>query len=72
MDQEVELPPFFAQRFEHGIDAGDVLDIAGQHQGNAELFGQRLDALAERIALIGKGEFGALRRQRLAMPQAIE
>ena len=33
VDQKIQMPPFVAQRLEHRIDAGDVLDIAGQHQG---------------------------------------
>ena len=38
-----------------------------------ELGGQRLDALLQRVALIGEGEFGArASRAALAMPQAIE
>ena len=59
------VPHFRCSVVEHGIDAGDVLDVAGQHQFDAERFRQRLDALAERLALIGEGELGALRGQRL-------
>ena len=45
--------------------------MAGDH--GADLGGERLDALLQRVALIGEGELGALRRaQALAMPQAIE
>ena len=66
-------PPHFSRSaVEHGIDAGDVLDVAGQHGVDTERLRQRLDALAERFALIGEGKFGALRASVLAMPQAIE
>ena len=55
------------------IDAGEILDIARQYDIDAERLRQRPDALAERIALIGEGKLGALRRAAsLAMPQAIE
>ena len=64
--------PFRVQRLEHGIDAGDILDVAGQHQFDAERLRQRLDALAQRLALIGEGQLGALRGSAFAMPQAIE
>ena len=58
------MPPFGAQRFEHRVDAGDVLDVAGQNQGYPKLLGQRLDAFAQRLALIGEGKLGALRSER--------
>src|SRR3977135_1672258 len=50
------------------VSAGEVLDIAAQNQGDAELFGQRPDALAQRLALIGEGKLGALRRERFGYP----
>ena len=36
------------------------------------LLGQRLDALLERLALVGEGEVGAVVGQARAIPQAIE
>ena len=50
---------------EDAIDGCDVLDIAGQQQLRAERIGQRLDALAEGLALIGEGQFGAMRMELL-------
>ena len=38
----------------------------------ADLLGERLDAFLQGVALIGEGEFGAVLRAALAMPQAIE
>ena len=63
--QEIELAPLAAELGEHRIDGGGVADVTGQHELRAELSRQRLDALLERIALIGEGERRALRRRRL-------
>lgn len=60
MDDEIELAPALLDRVDHGIDRGDVLDVAGQHEIRVDLGSKRLDALAERIALIGEGEFRTL------------
>ncbi|MHC2269287.1 hypothetical protein ACVILJ_004670 [Bradyrhizobium diazoefficiens] len=46
MDDEIELAPFFAQHIEGRVDTGDVLDVARQHQFDAELLRQWLDSLA--------------------------
>ena len=64
MDDEVELAPAFPQRLEHRVDRVEVLDVAGQHQLRADALGQRLDAFAQRFALVGEGELGAMRVQR--------
>ena len=72
VDKEIERAPFLLDRGKDGVDRCDVLDVAGQEKVGAERCGQRLHALAERFALIGEGELGALRGQRAAMPQAIE
>ena len=53
------VAPGLSDLRENRVDAGDILDVAGQSQRRAEAFGQRLDALAERLALIGEGEFRA-------------
>ena len=66
------VPQVVAELGEHRVDGRRVLDVAGQRQLRADRLGQRLDPPAERLALIGEGEFGALRVQRRAMPQAIE
>src|SRR5205814_2228529 len=61
---EIAMSPFLLQRGEHGIDAGNVLDVAWRHPIDAERLRQRLDPLAERLALVGEGEIGALRVKR--------
>ena len=63
VNDEINRSPSFFQRGENRVDGGDVLHVAGQHERRAKAFGQRLDALAEGLALISEGEFGALRRQ---------
>ena len=66
-------PPHFSRSAANtAIDARNVLDIAGQYGIGTERLRQRLDTFAERLALIGEGELGALRGSVLAMPQAIE
>ena len=65
MDDEVEPAPGLAQRREDAVDAGNVFHVTGQHMLDAELLGQRAHALAEGVALIGEGHFGAMRGQRL-------
>ena len=60
MHEKVETAPFGAQGLEHGVDTGNVLDIARQHGVDLELIRKRLDALAQRFALIGEGKLGAL------------
>ncbi len=63
--QEIELAPLAAELCKHRIDGGGVADVTGQHQLRSQLTRQRLDALLERIALIGEGESRALRRRGL-------
>src|SRR3546814_18128031 len=48
-----------------GGHGGAILDIAGNDQRSADLFGQRFDPAPERFALIAEGELGALRRKPL-------
>ncbi len=50
---------------EHGVDACHVGDVAIAGDFGAELGSQRLDPLAESVALIGQRELGALAGQRL-------
>ncbi len=65
MDEKIEPAPALLQGLEGGIDGGDILDIAGQDEVRADAGRQRLDALAERLALIGEGEFRTMRGERL-------
>ena len=65
MDEEVDGPEAVPDGVEGRVDGVELLDVAGHHEVGAERLGQRLDALAERLALVGEGEFGALGRQRL-------
>lgn len=60
MHEEIETAPLLLDFFENGIDGGDVLHVARQHEIRADLFGKRFHALAQRITLIGEGQFGAL------------
>ena len=64
MDEKVERAPVRRERANNCIDRGDVLDVAGQHASRAEALGERRDPFAERFALIGESEFGALAGQR--------
>ena len=59
------VPHLLLDRVENRVDRGDVLDVAGHDQSRADRFGERLHALGQRVALIGEGELGAVRGQRL-------
>ena len=59
------LSQLLVQSIESRIDGGDVLDVAGQDEIGAERLRQRRHALAERLALIGEGEFRAVLAQGL-------
>ena len=75
VDDEIDACPIASSSVvEHRVDRGAVLDIAGQDElASRAICGERLDAPAEGLALIGEGQLRALRAQaRLAMPQAIE
>jgi hypothetical protein len=65
VDDEVELAPELLFGVEHRIDGRRIGDVAMADDMAAEFRRQRLDALLQRIALIGEGEFGALRLARL-------
>src|SRR5690606_13342725 len=60
VDEEIQLAPFLLDRGEDGVDGGAVGDVAMAGDKGADLFRQRLDALLQRVALIGKGQFRAL------------
>ena len=57
MDDEIDRAPFRLQCTEHRVHALAVGDIAGQQDLGADTVGQRFHTFAERIALIGEGEF---------------
>ena len=59
MHQEVDLAPLLLQHCEGGVDGRGIGDVAMAEHEAADLGGERLDALLERIALIGEGELGA-------------
>ena len=60
MHQKVDRAPLLAQGLEHAIHRGNVFDIAGQHGFRADAVRQRGHPLVQALALIGKGQFGAL------------
>ncbi len=64
VDEEIDAAPRLADGREHLVDRSDVLDVARQHHLRADQLGERLHAPAERVALIGEGELGAVRRER--------
>jgi hypothetical protein len=68
VDDEIDRRPARRQRFERGVERGHVRYVAIDEEIGTDLFGQRLHALEQRIALIGKGQFGPLRVQCLGDP----
>ena len=60
--------PILPERRENRIDAGPVLDVTGQHDGGADRFGQRPDALAKGAALMGERHLGPVPVQRRRDP----
>src|SRR5882724_3731956 len=60
VDDEVHAAPAFGDGGEYGVDAGIVGDIAGNHEVDADRFRQGHDPLAECLALVGEGQFGAV------------
>jgi hypothetical protein len=65
MDDEIEIAPLLGERGENRIQRRDVLDVAGQRKLRAETLGERQDALAQGVALVGEGELGPLSGDRL-------
>ena len=65
VDQEIHRAPVGFDLVKHGVDRGDVLDVAWHQKRRSGLLGERLHALEQRVALIGEGELGAMRVQRL-------
>ena len=64
MDDEIEPAPLRRDLGENVVETFRILDIGGKNEFRAELFQQRNGAAAERLALIGAGEFGALLARR--------
>ena len=60
MQQEIERAPGLLHRGEGGIDGRRLGDVAVADDDAADLLGQRLDPLLQRVALVGEGEFGAV------------
>ena len=60
VDEKVDAAPFFLDRREHRIQRGGIGDVAGQNEFRPGVRSQRIDPLFQRIALIGKCDFGAL------------
>ena len=60
MHQEIERAPGRLHGGEHRIDGRGLGDVAMADDDAADLLRQRLDALLERVALIGEGELRAV------------
>ena len=65
VDEKVDGSPLLLERGKNSIDGRNVLDVAGHQHGRADGFGERLDALQQRIALISEGQLGAVGAQHL-------
>ncbi len=61
MNHEIQPVPLALQHAKHFLQLGIVADVAGQDQARADAFRQRTHALSLRLALIGEGEFRAVR-----------
>ena len=61
MHDEIERAPWRCDRGEDRVDGGGLGDVAMADDEPADLLGERLDPLLQRVALIGEGELGALR-----------
>jgi len=60
VDEEIHRPPLVLEDTEGLVHGGVAGHVAFDQRGDADLGGERLDALLERFALIGEGDFGAL------------
>ncbi len=65
MNEKVDRTPAFPKRVKHRVDRCDILDVAGHHEIRPEFGGKRSDPLAQRLTLIGEGNFRTLCRDRL-------
>ena len=68
MDDDVDPAPAVRQNLERAVERCVVGHVHVHQQVGPDLRRQRLDALAERLALIGKGKLGAIAGQRLRDP----
>ena len=68
MDDEVERVPPLLERVEGLVERLHVRHVAIDQQVGAKLRRQRPDALFERLALVGKGQLGALLGDRARNP----
>src|SRR5262249_31537896 len=64
-DQEVHRAPLLLDLGVHLVDRGNVLNVARQDHLATDRFRERLDPAAQRLALIGEGERGAVGGQGL-------
>ena len=67
MNDEIKAAPLVFESFEQSIDRGVVGHITGEHVG-PDLLRERRHALLEDIALVRKGQLGALTRCGLGNP----
>jgi len=72
MHDKIQRAPFFANRLKQRVHRSDIFDIARHDEVGAKFRGERFDTLAERFTLIGEGQFRALCRNALEIPQAME
>ena len=63
MDEKIHIAPVVFETGEHLIHRRNILGVARQHKVRPELLRERLDALAERLALIGECERRAMARK---------
>ena len=57
MNDKIKGAPAVLETVEQRVQAGLVANVAGQHDIAAELSGQRIDPLFQRITLIGERQF---------------
>ena len=65
VDEEVDPAPAFLQGGKGGVERGIVGNIDVDHKIGTHALRERLEPLAEGVALIGEGEFGPRLRTRL-------
>ena len=65
MNDKIELAPRRLRRRENRIDGRGLGHVAMADHQRVDLLGERLDALFERIALVGQCKFGTVRTTRL-------
>src|SRR5690606_36851777 len=63
VNQEVQASPLLFDRLEHGVEAGGVSHVAGEHEVGAERLCQRRNALLQRFTLIGESQLRPVVRE---------